>query len=325
MTTQLVPNKLVQKQLTKDEQVLINTIQSEISEGKERALDAVEHEKTKTYWAIGKHIKQHILLNKERANYGEYLFELLSEYIEVGKRVLYRTVQFYEAYPEIVSTSTQLSWSHYIAIMAVPEDKVRLDIEKQAIEQNLSVRDVKELIHNETSHSVNQEVRHILEVNRTAPYVYEYTNINNIDMVDLGFNFKIESPNTVNNATAVTKYGAVPHYTYKAYLVEVIDGDTVWVHVDLGMKGWTTQKLRFRGINSEGIETPAGITAKDYVVARLAGCKFIAIKTYWRDKYTRYLADIFYDSKETDLVKLIQNGKFLNQELLDAGYAVGYE
>ena len=69
---------------------------------------------------------------------------------------------------------------------------------------------------------------------------------------------------------------------------------------------------------------PDGKTAKDYVASKLSGCKFIAVKTYWRDKFTRYIADIFYDKKETDLANLIQNGKFLNQELLDKNLAVKY-
>ena len=46
-------------------------------------------------------------------------------------------------------------------------------------------------------------------------------------------------------------------------------------------------------------------------------CKFVAIKTYWRDKYARYLVDIFYDEKENEFEKVAMNGAFLNQELLD--------
>lgn len=107
-------------------------------------------------------------------------------------------------------------------------------------------------------------------------------------------------------------------------MVEVLDGDTIWVQIDLGVKTWTTQKLRLRGINSAEIVTPEGKTAKDYIATRLAGCKFIGVKTYWSDKYTRYLADIFYNKKEADLNHLIQNVTFLNQELLDKGLAARY-
>ncbi|MEI7942905.1 MAG: thermonuclease family protein, partial [Candidatus Riflemargulisbacteria bacterium] len=145
------------------------------------------------------------------------------------------------------------------------------------------------------------------------------------EMVDLGFNFCIASSARKTKGAPRIKLGAVPHYTYKANVLEVLDGDTIWVDVELGFNTWTTQKLRFRGINSAEVITAEGKIAKDYAIARLSACKFIAIKTYWRDKYTRYLADVFYDKDETDLTKLIASGKFLNQELLDEGYAVWYE
>ena len=43
---------------TKAEQLLINVIRQEIEQGKQRALNAMEKEKHKTYWNIGKHIKE---------------------------------------------------------------------------------------------------------------------------------------------------------------------------------------------------------------------------------------------------------------------------
>jgi endonuclease YncB( thermonuclease family) len=116
--------------------------------------------------------------------------------------------------------------------------------------------------------------------------------------------------------------GEVPHYTYQASVLEIVDGDTLWAEINLGFNISTTQKLRLRGINAPEIETPGGIASKQYIEDCLKGCPFIAIKTYWRDKYTRYLADIFYDDPKKDLLHVIQKGNFLNQELLDKGFAV---
>ncbi len=116
----------------------------------------------------------------------------------------------------------------------------------------------------------------------------------------------------------------VPHYTYRAYVIEIIDGDTLWVNIDLGFDSWTTQKLRLKGINTKAIETKEGQNVKEYMESSLKGCKFIAVKTYWRDKFTRYLADIYYKKGEVDLYKLAQEGRFMNQELLDRELAVKY-
>lgn len=168
-------------------------------------------------------------------------------------------------------------------------------------------------------------------------------------MVDLGFMTYVESPYqevrtgrpTKDNVVRVEKSarvekseqdyqftnmdkGVAPYYTYKAYVIEVIDGDTIWVNIDLGFSTWTKQKLRLKGINAKELETAEGQNAKEYIEARLNQCKFIAVKTYWRDKYTRYLADIFYIKRETDINKVAQEGAFLNQELLDEGLAIKY-
>ena len=64
--------------------------------------------------------------------------------------------------------------------------------------------------------------------------------------------------------------------------------------------------------------------------AQLSRVPFIIIKTYSPDKYGRYLVDVFYPpvkSKELDLEeelepqRVLEEGVFLNQQLLDLGLA----
>ena len=103
-------------------------------------------------------------------------------------------------------------------------------------------------------------------------------------------------------------------YTYRAYLDYVIDGDTIVFYVDLGFRTYSRQKLRLRGIDTPELPTPKGKKAKTFVEEILKKPKLITIKTYRKDKYDRYLADIFVGSKEI----------FLNQKLLDEKLAVAY-
>jgi micrococcal nuclease len=103
-------------------------------------------------------------------------------------------------------------------------------------------------------------------------------------------------------------------HTYRAYLDYVIDGDTVVFYVDLGFRTYSRQKLRLRGIDTPELKTPEGEKAKVFVQEMLKKAKLITIKTYRKDKYDRYLADIFVGSKEI----------FLNQKLLDEKLAVAY-
>ncbi len=333
--------------VTPEIKLLIDTIRTEIDQGKQRAIQAMEQEKRLTYWNVGKHIKQHLLQNEGREDYGKYVIPQLSKELDISRSVLYDSVQFFEQYPNIVPAQGQLTWSHIRVLLHVPEKQARQALEHKVLAENISFRELQKLVKNDKN-STNKAEKTTLQTSRDKPYVYRYKKIQKQTMLDLGFRFYIQNPFTEAKPKSSTpprtrktdviqiektndEYqlvnlgkGSVPHYTYKAYVIEVIDGDTIWVNIDLGFNNWTTQKLRFKGVNTKAIETAEGQSAKEYIESRLKGCKFIAVKTYWRDKFTRYLADIFYKKRETDFNKVIESGKFLNQELLDKGLAEKY-
>ncbi len=328
--------------VTPEEQALIEIIRAEIEQGKARARQAMEQETKITYWKVGAHIREHLLHNKDRADYGTYLYKLLSENLAINRSDLYRSVQLYNEYPEIVGTCRQLTWGHLRVLVAIPEKQVRQAFEEKIVHENLSVTQFKELIKRYKRGVPTNENIVVPEPNlslvRGKPWTYRLRKMGGQMVVDLGFRIYIKSPLPVQEKEAVVqvakenkKYhftnqdsGVDPHYTYKALLVEVVDGDTVWLNIDLGFNTWTTQKIRLRGIDAFELGTSAGQSAKDYVVSRLKGCKFLAVKTYGRDKFTRYLVDIFYAKQATDFERLTQKGKFLNEELLDKGLAEKY-
>jgi len=100
------------------------------------------------YWQIGERI-QHEILKGKRADYGEKIITMLSRQLinEYGKgfsdKNLHRMVSFYQTFPKrtIVSTvSRQLSWSHFVEILALKDDlKRNFYIEMCRIE-NWSIR-----------------------------------------------------------------------------------------------------------------------------------------------------------------------------------------
>ena len=53
-------------------------VREALAEGRERAADAVERERVRTAWEVGKLILEHILLNKERADYGAQVLKRLT-------------------------------------------------------------------------------------------------------------------------------------------------------------------------------------------------------------------------------------------------------
>jgi len=282
-----------------------------------------EHKKKLAFWDMGKDINAHLKKKHRRSDYGTYMVQKMSAQLKIDKSSIYLSVRFFEAYPKIVETSLQLTWSHYVVLLTIPDLAARKQLEEQAISDHLSSRDLAKLIRSEKTHALPAPPT--LSIERTAPFVYVAETVLGQTMVDLGFtlsaNITAPSPITLEQHPHI-HLGSTPHYTYKAVVIEVVDGDTFWAVLDLGFNMFSTQKLRLRGIDAPELNTPEGLNAKEYVQTQLRGCTFIAIKTYWRDKYDRYLADVLYDKDETNLATLVANGKFLNQELLDKGLAV---
>lgn len=321
---------------------LVETIRLEIKNGKERAQQAMEQEKRFTYWNVGKHIKQHLMQNSNRAGYGDYLIPQLSEELDLAATLLYDSVQFYQQYPTKSKINGKLSWTHIRTLLVIPQQQERQELETKIVKENLSVRDLKKLVKDIRPLQIKAK-KTILRTTRGQPYIYRLKKIQGKTMIDLGFRIYCANPceesmceqsskthvfqtDKVNQNYQVTNMGRGedPHYTYKAHVLKVIDGDTIWVNIDLGFDNWTTQKIRLKGINTKELDTAEGQNAKQYIENRFKQCEFIVIKTYWRDKFTRYLADIFYIKKETDLNTVVQQGTFLNQELLDEWLAVKY-
>ena len=330
-------NELTTPQLTPAVQTLVETIRNEIEAGKERAYLAMEQEKRLTYWNVGKHIKEHLLQNEKRADYASYLIPQLSQELEISRSVLFDSILFFEQYPRIVPAQGQFTWSHIRVLVHVPEKQARQEFERKIIEEKLSFRELQKLV-NSTKKKYNKPKIPTLKVERGQPHIYRLKKLQKQSMIDLGFRFYMKNPFAEAEKESLIKTEkieqsyrfvpagkeVVPYYTYKAYVIEVIDGDTLWVNIDLGFDMWSNQKIRLKGINTKELENQQGQNAKEFIEAKLKGCKFIAIKTYWRDKFTRYLADIFYKKRETDLYNIIENGKHLNQELLNEELAVWY-
>jgi len=100
-----------------------------------------------------------------------------------------------------------------------------------------------------------------------------------------------------------------------ARCVEVIDGDTVEVEIDVGFYMKTIQRFRLYRINAPETRTKdkeekiMGINSKEYLTHMITG-KNIIIETHKTGKFGRWLAEIYL-------------GKInLNDEMVREGYAV---
>jgi endonuclease YncB( thermonuclease family) len=325
-----------------------STLLSQLKKVFIEGLQRIEEEKVRTYWRTGELISNYLLENKERADYGENLLSRLSGDLTIDRSTLQRSVQFYRTYP-IFGARHKLTWMHYRKLITI-EDKTKRELfEERAVKKEWSSQELFEAIRLDRLELEEPEEKpaasdYKLPVTRSRIFAYrilEPSYINATEetvVVDVGFYINaqvalkgiarpkdgqiVESLKSGSSYTFKTS-DAKPRelYTYKALVERVVDGDTLWVNIDCGFDIWIRQKLRLRGIDCPELSTEKGQEAKKFVEAELKELKFIVIKTHSSDKYDRYLADIFYLGDVTDPQDVLAEGTFLNQELLDRGFA----
>lgn len=105
-----------------------------------------------TYWEIGRIIIEDEQGNSDRAEYGKHLITDLSKKLtkEYGKGFSRSNLQnmrnFYLSYPICQTVSGKLSWSHYCELLSISDKQKRSFYEKETINTNWSVRELKRQI-----------------------------------------------------------------------------------------------------------------------------------------------------------------------------------
>ncbi len=309
---------------------LVNTIRQEIT----KTRDELQKQKAICYWKIGRHIAKHLLNNQGKSAYNERLYPRLSHDLKIDVRTLSHTVEFYRAFP-ILSPGSKLNWTNYRDLLKIKDQGLRESIFQNVKNERVTARELRSQIKHIQMKKRRSDVT--LEINKGILYTYRTDTQAFIkpakgrSVIDVGFGLLREVPS--RNIAGLAPDSVVESrlengrfilvksqrttsdlYTYRAYLDYVIDGDTVVFYVDLGFRTYSRQKLRLRGIDTPELKTPEGEKAKTFVEEKLIKSKIITVKTYRKDKYDRYLADIFVGSREI----------FLNQKLLDEKLAVVY-
>ena len=119
--------------------------------GKIRAQQAVEQEKIRTGWEIGKMLHQHLLKNKDRAEYGERVITQPADDLEMGPQRLYEMLAFHRTFPIFRSSGKfNLSWTHYVKLLKLLSSETRDYHIEQAEEKGWSVRDLQQAIREKT-------------------------------------------------------------------------------------------------------------------------------------------------------------------------------
>jgi micrococcal nuclease len=107
-------------------------------------------------------------------------------------------------------------------------------------------------------------------------------------------------------------------YVYRADVLDVHDGDTYKLRVDLGFRCAVTIQCRLRGVNAPELNTPEGKVAQQFVQKLLKPTPYpeengqVVVESY-RDQqsFARWVCDVW-----------LGDGRSLADVLVEAGYAV---
>lgn len=131
---------------------VINEIKEVLVSARTNVARQVNSELLTAYWNIGRIICEYEQSDPERADYGKRTIKDLSRTLtqEFGKGFSVSNIQFmrrfYQAYPIQQTVSVKLSWSHYCELLSISDPDKRSFYEKEAVNANWSVRELKRQI-----------------------------------------------------------------------------------------------------------------------------------------------------------------------------------
>jgi endonuclease YncB( thermonuclease family) len=326
-------------------------VQKAILEGRERAERAVEQEKIRTYWKIGRLLEAHVLQHKDRADYGEKVIRRLAKDLRIPRTQLYYSLEFARAYP-IVPARGQLTWTHHKRLLSINNRAERKALAAQAEKASWGSRELEaKLKEIKLGQAVDgRDATFGAAAKKFIPRrgllrTYQLVAGQNLQgekklFLDRGFrSFTEISPRDEQRFRAGSlveargQSGWKPRlrkarkatrkdlFTYAASVETVLDGDTFWLWVELGLGGFYRDKLRLRGIDTPELKTRAGERAKKFVEEELREAPRVVVTTTKPEKFGRFLTDLFYLKGESDPEKILAQGLCLNQELLHRGLA----
>ena len=189
MANQLTPNN-----------PLVQEIRELVKNARTSVAQQVNTQLLSTYWQIGRAIVEYEQQNQLRAEYGKQTLKELAKELtrELGKGFSRSNLQnmraFYLAYEKCQTVSGKLSWSHYCELLSISDANKRSFYEKEAVNSNWSVRELKRQIDSSlyerlllSNGDTNKEkvlslAQKGIEINQPAdiirdPYVFEFLGV----------------------------------------------------------------------------------------------------------------------------------------------------
>jgi endonuclease YncB( thermonuclease family) len=294
------------------------------------------------YYSIGEMIDTHVVGQGGKPEYGKEVIQRLADDLQVGNQRLYEMLNVRRAY-RISRPAGKLSWTHYVALASIEDDRLRVAYESHATRGAWSRRQLRDRIREglleggdggfleDLSHSTPPTPR------RGVPFTYRVKEATQDRLLlDVGMGAEhglaLAGPSGFEPGDIVmTKRDGSLYqveegeranlYTFAATVSRVVDGDTFWVKVDYGFEFYQPWKVRLRGVDAPELPTEAGVAAKVWVEERLGEVPFIVMTTTKVGMFGRYIADVFFGA-DGDVGDIAGRGRYLNGEMVEAGVAL---
>ena len=282
-------------------------------------------------WQMGDLIRAHVRNNREDAKYMHQLLENLTRDLGMKHSDLYYRVEFAKDYPS-GRPQGSLTWTHYQMLLGVDDPREREELAKEAAAKTWDALQLREEIskRNRAKREIFETAAkegtlpemlpgplHVYRIVRveTGPYEGKLAvdlGLSNLFLPEETGSFK-EGDRVIdeNRNLKIYEGPGVPGETYNAAVTQVVDGDTFFAQLDLGFKVLTEQKMRLARIDAPEFETSEGQAARKFLADMFdrSGGK-IVVQSRVRDKYNRYLADVWVD------------GEYVNREMIAHGHAI---
>ncbi|OQA53591.1 MAG: hypothetical protein BWY44_00139 [Candidatus Omnitrophica bacterium ADurb.Bin292] len=324
-------------------QRLRSAIKRELVAGEEKLKRVFREEGVRRMWTIGKILRKELGLGDSPSRDNALLVSFLCRDFGRPESFFYDAAKFHRLYPG--KPPLRLSLAHYLLLIRVEDETKRRALEQKTLRENLNTQSLRLLTRSPApAPGFLTASGTTLDVVRGVLYHYRVSGAPDGGRIGLDIGFGIERnvrcppdgslhsglivravKEGEDYSIRVANFEKTRLYTYAATLDRVVDGDTIVARVDLGFRTYITGTFRLRGLDAPELGSTAGQRSKLFVTKTLEPCAFLVIRTYKQEKYGRFLADVFYMPGVDDKEKILRDGKFLNQELLDGRLAVPYQ
>ena len=140
------------KQIDTEKKDTYNSIKDIMNKARKNVSKQVNNIIIQSYWEIGRIIVEDEQGNSDRAEYGRQLITDLSKSLTkdygkgFSKSNLFNMRNFYLCFPIFQTLSGKLTWSHYCELLSISDKSARDFYEKECINANWSVRELKRQI-----------------------------------------------------------------------------------------------------------------------------------------------------------------------------------